>query len=64
MNSPGVAFKVSESDVGNYLNEATKTNEGFSLVNVLGNYELHFKKPPGVLFMETLEEYYRRRDDK
>jgi hypothetical protein len=64
MNSPGVAFKVSESDVGNYLNEATKTNEGFSLVNVLGNYELHFKKPPDVLFMETLEEYYRRRDDK
>lgn len=60
-NSPGVVFKLSESAVGYYLREAEAELKGFSLVNVLGNMQLHFHDSPSVLYDRALDKYYSER---
>lgn len=61
INSPGVAFKLPETAVGYYLSEASKNLDGFSLVNVLGNMQLHFKEHPEQLYIKALNKFYSER---
>jgi len=61
INSPGVAFKLPETAVGYYLSEASKNLDGFSLVNVLGNMQLHFNEHPEQLYIKTLNKFYSER---
>lgn len=61
INSPGVAFKLPETAVGHYLREASKDLDGFSLVNVLGNMQLHFNEHPEQLYIKALNKFYSER---
>ncbi|MBO8161878.1 MAG: DUF4007 family protein [Thermosipho sp. (in: Bacteria)] len=61
INSPGVAFKLPETAVGYYLSEASKSLDGFSLVNVLGNMQLHFNEHPEELYIKALNKFYLER---
>lgn len=60
-NSPGVVFKISETAVGSQLNEAAQSLKDLSLVDVMGNMQLHFNKDPEELYWVALEKYYRER---
>lgn len=57
-NSPGVVFKVTESSVGSYLDQAAKRLKGYSLINVMGNTQLNFEEEPKNLYKKALELYY------
>jgi hypothetical protein len=62
INSPGVVFKVPESAVGDYLYRAkSELNNNFSLVDVMGSQQLHFKQDPLVLYWTALDKYYTER---
>jgi len=58
-NSPGVIFKLPESVVGSYLEKARKLVESFSLVDYLGNIQLHLNGDPLDIYWQTLETYYK-----
>lgn len=60
-NSPGVAFKLPETAVGNSLEEASKYLDGFSLVSRLGNMQLYFHESPGHLYFNALTKFYTER---
>lgn len=57
-NSPGVAFKLSETDVGRCLLDASKKFDGFSLVQVAGDMQVHFEELPEQLYVKALNQYY------
>lgn len=59
VNSPGVAFKLCETDVGQYLLNASKEFDGFTLVQVLGDTQMHFEESPEQLYLKALTQYYR-----
>jgi hypothetical protein len=61
INSPGVAFKVPESAVGDYLHKAKSELNGFNLVDVMGSQQLHIEKDPQILYWEALNKYYTGR---
>ncbi len=61
INSPGVAYKLPETEAGQYLNDASKSMKGFRLVDVLGNMQLHFDEPPKQLCLKALKKFYRER---
>jgi hypothetical protein len=61
VNSPGVAFKLPESVVGAYLYEAEKRLDGFKLVDVVGDMQLHCEKEFTALYKDALREYYMGR---
>ncbi|MFY9139247.1 MAG: DUF4007 family protein [Thermacetogeniaceae bacterium] len=61
VNSPGVAFKVPESAVGDYLHKAKSELNGFNLVDVMGSQQLHIEKDPQILYWEALNKYYTGR---
>ena len=58
-NSPGVIFKLPESVVGSYLEKARKLVGSFSLVDYLGNIQLHLNGDPLDIYWQTLETYYK-----
>lgn len=60
-NSPGIAFKISETDAGNLLDEASKSLNGFSLVSRLGDTQLFFEESPKQLYLNALNKYYLER---
>ncbi len=60
-NSPGVAFKLPETEAGHYLNEARKRLKGFDLVDVPGNMQLHLKENPRELYTRALNIFYSER---
>lgn len=57
-NSPGIAFKISETHAGRLLEGAVRQINGVDFVNSLGNQQLQFDKPAEILFWEILELYY------
>jgi hypothetical protein len=57
-NSPGVAFKISETQAGSYLEEASALLGGFSLANRLGEMQLFLSKEPINLHGDALKMYY------
>jgi len=57
-NSPGIAFKVSESVVGSYLEKASGLLDDFYLVDQLGNVQLHFNGQPSDLYWKLLKIHF------
>lgn len=57
-NSPGIAFKLPESSIGDKLMSASKLMDKFSLINVLGSMQLHLEDDPLTLYALALKKYY------
>ena len=57
-NSPGVAFKISETTVGSYLNHIDQKLKGVALVDSIGTLQLHLERDAEELYWEALEKYY------
>lgn len=57
-NSPGVAFKISETEAGRHLNNAAVALRGVEFVESMGNRQLQFDKTPDQLYWQALECYY------
>jgi len=60
LNSPGIAFKVTETEAGSLLNDAAKKIEGVEFVESIGNRQLQFDKNPEELFWQILSQYYKQ----
>lgn len=57
-NSPGIVFRLSETEVGRRLEKSVKEIAGVSFVESYGNRQLQFEKNPGELYFSVLENYY------
>ncbi len=57
-NSPGIVFKLSETDAGRLLDDAAARMEGVVFVESMGNRQLQFNENPIDLFWHALELYY------
>lgn len=57
-NSPGVVFKLSESDIGNRLERSAPSIQGVSFTESYGNRQLQFEKAPHLLARRLLKAYY------
>jgi len=65
-NSPGVAFKISETEAGRHLERATSQLrevgiDGVYFTEALGNRLLQFDRSPDELYWDTLTCYYNHR---
>ncbi len=60
-NSPGVAFKLPETEAGRYLSEASEEIGGFSLVESMGNVQVHLSEEPKHLYVKALDKFYSER---
>jgi len=61
-NSPGVVFKLSESEIGNRLEKNMLDFDGVEFTESYGNRQLQFDHNPVVLYWEALEKYYQYKD--
>lgn len=59
VNSPGIAFKVPESAVGNYLNKAVESLDGFALQDTMGSIQVRLENDAEELYWQALEKYYK-----
>lgn len=57
-NSPGVVFKMSETEIGRRLEASVKGIDGVSFIESYGNRQLQFEKNPADLYKLVLENYY------
>jgi len=57
-NSPGVVFKLSETEVGQRLERAVADCNGIDFVESFGNRQLTFKRNPDMLYNKILSHYY------
>ncbi len=57
-NSPGIAFKLPESSIGDKLLSASRLMDKFSLVNVMGSVQLHLEEDPQTLYELAIKKYY------
>ncbi len=57
-NSPGVAFKISETEVGRLLDDAVQQMSGVQFVESMGNRQLQYDKQPSELFWDALQLHY------
>ncbi len=57
-NSPGVAFKMTETEAGRYLSDAVELLDGVSMVHVIGDTQLHFEAEPSELLTMALSKHY------
>lgn len=57
-NSPGIVFKIAETEAGRLINSAVSMIEGVSFVESMGNQQLQFDEEPEKLFWACLERYY------
>jgi len=62
-NSPGVVFKISETEAGRLLDNAVSKIEGVVFVESMGNQQLQFDEEPDRLFWACLKQYYNDRSD-
>jgi hypothetical protein len=58
-DSPGVAFKLSETECGRLLAEAVKNFDSLSFTESAGTWQLHFTGEPGDWYWKCLESYYK-----
>jgi len=58
LNSPGIAFKLSETTAGRLLDNAAGRLKGVYFVESLGNRQLQFEEGPDNLFWKSLNLYY------
>lgn len=61
INSPGVAFKLPETEVGRYLDIARREVGGFDLVDSMGNMQVHLTEPAQYLYTRALNIFYSER---
>ncbi|MHA1748832.1 MAG: DUF4007 family protein [Promethearchaeota archaeon] len=59
-NSPGIVFKLSETEAGRLLNSAVKYLKNVEFVESMGNRQLQFDNPPAELFWQALDCYYSK----
>lgn len=60
-NAPGVVFKLSETDVGYRLEQASqKYPEDASFFENYGSRQLQFERDPEEIYWRVLEQYYNR----
>jgi hypothetical protein len=57
-NSPGMAFRLSESDCGQRLDRACRSIEGVVFTETNGIRQVQFDRDPGDLSWECLNRYY------
>jgi hypothetical protein len=57
-NSPGVAFKVSETEAGRYLDQVARLNKGIDFVESMGYQQLQFTTDAQELYWQLLELHY------
>jgi hypothetical protein len=57
-NSPGVAFKISETEAGRYLDDVATKERGVHFIDSLGDRQLQFDRSPDDLYLELLNNYY------
>ncbi len=57
-NSPGVAFKVSETEAGRYLDQAARSHEDIDFVESMGYQQLQFTRDARELYWQLLEVHY------
>lgn len=58
-NSPGIVFRMNETDLGNLLNEeALNIVDELKLVDMIGSVQLHFGDDPEKLYWKLLQRYY------
>lgn len=57
-NSPGIVFRLSETNIGHRLAHAAEELGVVELVESYGHRLLYFTKPPEELYWECLERYY------
>jgi hypothetical protein len=58
-NSPGVAFKLSETDLGNRLEKAVMDFEDVVFIESYGNRQLMMESDPAELHLKALTKYYQ-----
>lgn len=58
LNSPGIAFRVPESSVGTYLNQAAEQIEAVQIVDSQGTIQLHWEGELGPLYWQALSKYF------
>ncbi|MDY0222145.1 MAG: DUF4007 family protein [Desulfobacterium sp.] len=58
-DSPGTAFKLSETECGRLLDQAVGTFDSLHFVESAGTWQLHFTGEPQNLYWECLEKYYK-----
>lgn len=59
VNSPGIAFKIPQSAVGNYLSQAASLLDGFDLQDTMGVIQLRLDNGAEELYWQALEKYYK-----
>ena len=59
LNSPGIVFKLSETEAGRLINDAAYQLNEFQFVELVGNRQIQFDKDPGHLYWQILETYYK-----
>jgi hypothetical protein len=59
-NSPGIVYKITETEAGRMLDEAAKQIDSIEFVESMGNRQLQFDKDPSDLFLEALSQYYKK----
>jgi hypothetical protein len=63
-NSPGIAFRLSETDAGRLLDDATTQLKGLIFVESMGYRQLQFEKDPSAIYWRALERYYSERQQR
>ena len=58
-DSPGVAFKLSETECGRLLAEAVKDFDSLYFTESVGTWQLHFTGEPMDWYWKCLESYYK-----
>ena len=58
-NSPGIIFKLSESEIGNRLEKMVSEFNGVEFTESYGNRQLHFEIEPLKFCWDALEKYYQ-----
>jgi hypothetical protein len=59
INSPGMAFKLSETESGNYIERSYRIIPGIEFVDNNGIRQLQFKQEPAEISKRYLELYYK-----
>jgi len=62
-NSPGIAFKVTETEAGRLLDRAVKKIKGIEFVESMGNRQLQFDNDPEELYWNILSQYYEEKSE-
>ncbi|MDY0132619.1 MAG: DUF4007 family protein [Desulforegulaceae bacterium] len=59
-DSPGIAFKLTETECGTLIEDAVSKIDNINFVESSGTQQLHFSQEPIELYWEILEKYYNR----